>query len=173
MMTLEQVNSMAQDQFTAALGWIFEDSPWVAERAWVRRPFASREALHQAMVQEVKKAAVAQQRALLVAHPDLGTRAKVSAASTQEQAGAGLDRLTAGEYSHFSGLNRAYREKFGFPFLYAVKGSTKDDILLALQTRLDSSPDEEFQQALTEVYRIACFRIESAMAAASDSPLAG
>jgi 2-oxo-4-hydroxy-4-carboxy-5-ureidoimidazoline decarboxylase len=164
---------MTADQLAAALGWVFEDSPWVAERAWARRPFASREALHQAMVQEIEKAAVAEQQALLGAHPDLGTRAKVSTASTQEQAGTGLDQLTADEYSLFSELNRAYHEKFGFPFLYAVKGSTKDDILLSLQTRLNSSSAEEFQQALTEVYRIAWFRIESAIAAASHSPLAG
>src|SRR5215472_15787551 len=165
MMTLDQVNSMAQDQFAATLGWIFEDSPWVAERAWTRRPFASQEALHQGMVREVEKAEVAEQRVLLAAHPDLGTRAKVSAASTQEQAGARLDRLTADEYSLFSGLNRAYREKFGFPFLYAVKGSTKQDIFTALRARMDSSPEKEFQQALTEVYRIAWFRIESVLAA--------
>jgi len=156
---------MPLDQFTAALGWIFEDSPWVAERAWARRPFVSREALHHAMVREVENAPVAEQQALLAAHPDLGTRAKVSAASTQEQAGARLDRLTPDEYSLFSGLNRVYREKFGFPFLYAVKGSTKQDIIAALRIRMDSSQEREFQQALTEVYRIAWFRIESVLAA--------
>jgi OHCU decarboxylase len=163
MMTIGELNCMAPEQFTAALGWIFEDSPWVAERAFADRPFASREALYRAMVRQVEQAGIDAQRALLRAHPDLGTRAKVSAASTQEQAGAGLDCLTADEYAGFGELNRAYREKFGTPFLYAVKGSGKKDIFAALATRLGSPPEKEFRQALAEVYRIAWFRIESAI----------
>ncbi|MBV9506396.1 MAG: 2-oxo-4-hydroxy-4-carboxy-5-ureidoimidazoline decarboxylase [Acidobacteriia bacterium] len=163
-MTLDQLNRMGPEQFRAVLGWIFEDSPWVAERAWAQRPFASRQALHRAMVEAVEHAGASEQRALLCAHPDLGTRVKVSAASAQEQAGAGLAHLTEDEYTGFGELNRAYRGKFGIPFLYAVKGSTKKDIFAALLVRLESSPEEEFHQALTEVYRIAWFRLESAIA---------
>ena len=156
---------MDREQFTAALGWIFEDSPWVAEQAWAARPFASREDLHRAMIGQVENAGRERQRALLLAHPDLGTRAKVSAASAGEQTGAGLDRLSPDEYAGFPDLNRSYREKFGIPFLYAVKGSTKNDIFAALVLRLEATREEEFHQALTEVYRIAWFRIEDAVAA--------
>ena len=163
MLTIDEINRMSAEQFTAALGWIFEDSPWVAELAAAHRPFRSRKALHRAMVQQVDAAGIPSQRALLCAHPDLGARAKVSPASAQEQAAASLDRLTAEEYRGFQEWNRAYREKFGFPFLYAVRGSTKKDIFAALLLRLDSSPEEEFHQALTEVSRIAWFRIESAI----------
>lgn len=164
MMNLAEINAMTRDQFVAALGWIFEDSPWVAERTWAHRPFASREALHRSMTGELEKAAAAEQLALLRAHPNLGTRAKVSAASAGEQSGAGLDCLTADEFETFEWLNVGYREKFGFPFLYAVKGSTKHDIFIALGVRLDSSPEEEFHQALSEVGRIAWFRLQDTIA---------
>ena len=164
MLTMDEINRMSAEQFTAVLGWIFEDSPWVAEHAAAHRPFRSREALHRVMVLQVESAGISRQRALLCAHPDLGTRAKVSAVSAGEQAGAGLDRLTAEEYRSFQEWNRAYHAKFGFPFLYAVKGSTKQDIFAALRLRLDSSPDEEFHRALTEVFRITWLRLERAIA---------
>ena len=140
---------------------IFEDSPWVAERAWRRRPFASLEALHQAMMTEVSAARSAtSSSALLRAHPDLGSRARMTDASTGEQAGAGLDRLTPTSSSGCEQLNTAYREKFGFPFLFAVKGSTKHDVLAALAARLPATPDEEFAEALRQVSRIAWFRLQ-------------
>ena len=143
-----------------ALGWVFEHSPWVAERAWQRRPFPDLERLHTAMTAEVERATREEQLALLRAHPDLGARARMSDASTGEQAGAGLDRLTPEEFHRLQEKNVAYREKFGFPFLYAVKGSSKYDILQALGQRLQASPEEEFRQALNQVYRIARFRLE-------------
>jgi 2-oxo-4-hydroxy-4-carboxy-5-ureidoimidazoline decarboxylase len=164
MLTIDELNHMSKAEFIAALGWIFEDSPWVAERASSERPFGSREALHYAMVNAMEEATPARRHTLLCAHPDLGTRAKVSEASSQEQAGAGLDRLTTDEYANFQEWNRVYREKFGFPFLYAVKGSTKVDIFNALVIRLESSPEDEFHQALIEVSRIAWFRISSTVA---------
>src|SRR5688572_21389636 len=117
-MTLAELNDAARQQFVAALGWIFEDSPWVAERAWAQRPFASVEALHGAMVAEVVAADPAEQMALLRAHPDLGARARMSDASQGEQAGAGLDSLTAEEFDQLQRLNTAYRARFGFPFLF-------------------------------------------------------
>src|SRR4051794_32881003 len=138
-MTIEELNGADRNLFVEAVGWIFEHSPWVAERAWERRPFASAGALHEAMVSEVEHASSDEQMALLRAHPDLGTRARISAASSGEQAGVGLDRLTPEEFDRLQRLNSAYREKFGFPFLLAVKGSTKYDILRALEERLVSS----------------------------------
>src|SRR5262252_6868620 len=167
MMTLDQVNSMAQDQFAATLGWIFEDSPWVAERAWARRPFASPEALQQAMIDVVRQASEPEQLALLRAHPDLGTRARVSDASTGEQRGAGLDRLDEAEYERLQHLNGEYRRRFGFPFLFAVKGSTKEDVLTALEARVRRSRDEELAEALRQVYRIAGFRLEEVLRGSS------
>ncbi len=158
-MILAELNAMDHAAFIDALGWIFEHSPWVADRAWTHRPFPSHAALHQAMLREVEAATPEEKTALLRAHPDLGTRARISQASTGEQAGAGLDRLTPDEFERLNRLNAAYRDKFGFPFLYAVKGSTKYDILQALEQRLDNPPEQEYPEALRQVYRIAEFRL--------------
>ena len=157
------LNVMVRERFVEALGWIFEDSPWVAERAWDSRPFSDIDALHQAMVAQVAVASREEQLTLLRAHPDLGTRARVSNASRGEQAGAGLDRLTPEEFQQLSRWNAEYRERFGFPFLFAVKGSTKHDILRALEARRLATPEAEFAEALRQVYRIARFRLESAL----------
>jgi 2-oxo-4-hydroxy-4-carboxy-5-ureidoimidazoline decarboxylase len=158
--SLAELNARDRAAFVAALGWIFEDSPWVAERAWERRPFESFEALHAAMTQVVAGATEAEQLALLRAHPDLGTRARISDASTGEQRGAGLDRLTPDEWTRLQRLNDEYRRRFGFPFLFAVKGSTKHDVLAALESRTTRTRDEEFAEALQQVYKIARFRLE-------------
>jgi 2-oxo-4-hydroxy-4-carboxy-5-ureidoimidazoline decarboxylase len=162
-MTIDQLNSLSREAFLDAVGWVFEHSPWVAERTWAHRPFPSVSALHQRMADQVAAAAKQEQLALLNAHPDLGTRAKVSGASEAEQAGAGLDRLTTEEFERLGRLNTLYRGKFGFPFLYAVKGSTKHDILRALELRVKEPAESEFQEALRQVYRIAGFRLEDSV----------
>jgi 2-oxo-4-hydroxy-4-carboxy-5-ureidoimidazoline decarboxylase len=161
--TLTDLNAGTKDTFVTALGGVFEHSPWVAEGAWERRPFASLDALHAAMVDTLMGAAKDAQLAVLRAHPDLGTRARMTDASAGEQAGAGLDRLSPAEFERLGRLNRDYRERFGFPFLFAVKGATKYDILAALERRLTESRDEEFSEALRQVARIACFRLETVL----------
>jgi 2-oxo-4-hydroxy-4-carboxy-5-ureidoimidazoline decarboxylase len=160
-MTLDGLNVLDLPAFRDAVGWVFEHSPWVAECAWQNRPFATLAALHEAMVDAVAEAAPAEQLSLIRAHPDLGTRARMSAASEGEQAGAGLDRLTPSEFDRLLRLNAAYREKFGFPFIYAVRGAGKDSILAALETRLAAEPGAERAAALGQIYRIAQFRLES------------
>ncbi len=160
-MNLAQIDSASRQRFVESLGFVFENSPWVAERAWTRGPFGALARLHAAMTGEVERAGRAEQLALLCAHPDLGARARMSAASLGEQAGAGLDRLTPDEFHTLQQRNAAYRRKFGFPFLFAVKGASKHDILIALEQRLAAEPDQEFQEALRQVYRIAWFRLEA------------
>jgi 2-oxo-4-hydroxy-4-carboxy-5-ureidoimidazoline decarboxylase len=159
-MTIEQINMLDRGAFVEQLGWVFEDSPWVAERSWERRPFASVTELHNAMREAVEAASREEQLALLRAHPDLGARARMSLSSAGEQGGAGLDRLTESEFDRLRTLNEAYKLKFGFPFLLAVKGSTKFDIVEALERRLQSDAYIEFVEALRQVYRIAGFRLE-------------
>jgi len=146
--------------FVAALGWIFEHSPWVPERAFGARPFSNLDALHVAMIEQVERATPAERLALLEAHPDLGARARLSEASSVEQSGAGLDSLTPVEFEQLQRINTAYRARFGFPFLLAVKGSTKHDVLRALQARMEATPENEYREALRQVYRIARFRLE-------------
>jgi len=162
-MTIADLNTLERAEFVAAIGWVFEHSPWVAEGAWEERSFANVEALHQAMVEQVERSLPEEQLALLRAHPDLGTRARVSEASSAEQAGAGLDQLTQAEFERLRALNETYRDKFGFPFLFAVKGSTKHEILNALERRVRSPREEEYRVALDQVYRIARFRLEDTL----------
>ena len=167
-MTIDQVNRLDRAGFVAALGWVFEDAPWVAERAWAQRPFASIDELHRAMVMQVEKAGADEQLALLRAHPDLGVRsdtspADLSDASNREQASAGLDSLTPSELERLRALNAGYYEKFGFPFVVAVKGRTMPEILAALERRLTSPRDQEQREALKQVFQIARFRLEDAV----------
>ena len=166
-MTLDELNAVSQPRFVETLGWIFEASPWVAERAWTARPFGSIDDLHLAMVEAVEAASPEERLALLRAHPDLGARARMSNASVGEQQGAGLDRLTAAEYERLQQLNQSYRSRFGFPFLLAVKGSTKHDVLAALDRRLAEDPDVELPEALRQVYRIAMFRLHDLLGQAA------
>src|SRR5438067_13613996 len=108
-MRVEDLNELPRELFVEELGWVFEQSPWVAERVWERRPFASREALHRAMVDEVERATREEQMALLRAHPDLGSRLPMSAASAMEQTRAGLGSMTSEEFENLYALNAAYR----------------------------------------------------------------
>lgn len=158
--SLEQLNHMSQAEFVEALGAIFEHTPTIAQAAWNQRPFTDRTHLHQCMVDVVQAFSREQQLALIRAHPDLGSKAKMAAASVQEQSGAGLDRLTAEEYQCFQQLNQAYKKRFGFPFIIAVKNHTKQSILAAFGQRLEHSIEQELQQALTEIFQIAQFRLQ-------------
>ncbi len=169
MIALAELNAMSAAQFTAALAAIFEHSPWVAERAAARRPFASRLDLHAAMCEVVAQASTAEQLDLIRAHPELAGRAAVrkelTADSTREQQGAGLDACSPEEFSRLQDLNRRYHEKFGFPFIVAVRGHDRAAILAALEARLQNANDDEFRTALQQIGRIAFFRLNDAVAA--------
>ncbi len=158
--SLEQLNQINQEAFVEALGAVFEDTPAIARQAWHDRPFQDVADMHQKMVQVVNGMSSDEQLALIKAHPDLGSRAKMAAASVQEQAGVGLDRLSPEEYQTFQSLNQAYQTKFDFPFIIAVKNHTKASILKAFEQRLQNSADIEKQQALSEIAQIARFRLE-------------
>jgi 2-oxo-4-hydroxy-4-carboxy-5-ureidoimidazoline decarboxylase len=163
-MTLDEINALECAAFVDKVGWVFEHSPWVAERAWSERPFASIDDLHTRMVTTVTHASRERQLALIHAHPDLGALARVSDASACEQAGAGLRRLTHEEFDRLATLNADYKAKFGFPFLFAVKGSTVQHIFRALAARLPRSWDDEFAEALRQVARIARSRLDDLIA---------
>ncbi len=102
-----------------------------------------------------------EQLALIRAHPDLGSKASMAEASVQEQAGLGLDRLTAQEYDYFQFLNQAYKDKFGFPFIIAVKNQTKASVLDAFERRLQNNIETEIAGAIAEINKIAWFRIQN------------
>jgi len=165
MTSLAEINRMSQAAFVAAFGDVAEHSPWVAEAAWHQHPFAKRENLIAAFEKAMSEASEAAQLALIRAHPDLATKARLTQDSSSEQAGAGLDRLTAEEFARFTALNEAYKARFGFPFIFAVKGATKGQILAAFAARSANSPDVEFSTALAQIARIFRFRLEDRVSA--------
>ena len=158
--SLSAVNQMTQAEFTAALGDIFEQTPAIAQQAWNQHPFDSVERLWQAMVSIVKADSTAAQIALIQAHPDLGARAAMAEASVQEQAQAGLGQMSEPEYARFQSLNSAYRRKFKFPFVMAVKGHNLESILQAFEDRVENDVESEQERALFEIFQIARFRLE-------------
>jgi OHCU decarboxylase len=152
--------------FVERFGGIYEHSRWVAEAAYDRGlgPEADTAAgLSQAMAAGAAAGTDEQKRALIAAHPDLAgrlARAKqLTADSTKEQASAGLDQLSAEELSRFTTLNDAYKQKFGFPFIIAVKGKRKEEIVAAFERRLANDPAAEFATALAEIDRIGALRL--------------
>jgi 2-oxo-4-hydroxy-4-carboxy-5-ureidoimidazoline decarboxylase len=158
--SIADVNGLETGAFVAAFGDIAEHSPWVAREAASFRPFASRDTMIAAFERAVKAATRDAQLALIRAHPDLATRAKLTDDSSKEQAGAGLDTLSAEEFARFTALNDAYKSRFGFPFIFAVKGATKHMILASFEERVNKTADAEFETALSQVCRIFRFRIE-------------
>jgi 2-oxo-4-hydroxy-4-carboxy-5-ureidoimidazoline decarboxylase len=162
--SLDIANRMTVAAFIQAFGDVAEHAPWVAAVAAEARPFASRQAMSDAFGKAVVRAGRERQIELLLAHPDLAGKAAIAGDLTQEskseQASAGLDQLTPDEYDAFIALNQAYRDRHGFPFILAVRGATKHDILEGFEKRMDSPHDVEFRMALTQVARIIRFRIE-------------
>ena len=168
-LSLDALNALERGGFVARLGGIFEHSPWVAERAWVARPFAGGAALHSAMVRAMRAGGEAEKTALLCAHPELAGRAakegRLTADSKGEQKSAGLDRLDGAEMRSLADMNAAYRAKFGFPFIIAVRARTKTEILAELARRLGRGTAEERATALAEVEAIARIRLERLLGA--------
>ena len=160
MTDIPSVNAMTLQEFLAAFGDIAEHSPWVAREAASFRPYANRDAMIQCFERAVHAANHAAQLALIRAHPDLAAKAKLTDDSTREQAGAGLNNLPAAEFARFTALNGAYKQRFGFPFIFAVKGATTRMILESFEARANNAPDVEFVMALSQVCRIFRFRIE-------------
>ena len=160
MYTIKQLNEADRQQFLEMTGGIFEHSAWIAEEAFKQKPFASLYHLHQEMVKVVENTSIEQKSALIKAHPNLGERAAMTHESTSEQKGAGLQNLSPEEYKQIIFLNKQYMEKFGFPFILAVRGKTKQQIMEAMEKRTQHSKELEFETALSEIYKIALLRLE-------------
>ncbi len=157
---------MSASSFVTRFGGIYEHSIWVAERAetHLREETAAGD-IARVMADCVDNASVEKQLELIRAHPDLAGKAqlagKLTADSTTEQASAGLDQCTPAEFEQLRSLNDRYREKFGFPFVMAVRNSSRRQILDAFERRLQSEYDDEFEAALVEIHKIARLRLEA------------
>lgn len=168
MIPLAQLNAVSDEEFVTLLGGIYEHSDWVPQRITRQRPFPDLEYLKQAMSRAVEQASDEEKLTLIRAHPDLaGKLARAGALteeSAREQAGLGLDRLSGDEYEEFSGKNRLYREKFGFPFIICARLASKQGVLDAFVKRLENSREEEISEALVQIGRIARLRLEDLVA---------
>ena len=160
MVTLEGLNKQDEAEFIETLGDVFEHSPWVAKKAATARPFATVTNLFNYMVEVVNNLPYEEKLQLIREHPNLGDKMEMSVESIKEQQGAGLTDLTPEEYENFLSLNKQYMEKFHFPFILAVRGKDKNDIYQAMKMRIHHSAETEFETAISEIYRIAQFRIQ-------------
>jgi len=167
--TLAQLNGASREEFAHLLDGTYEHSPWIAMRAWERRPFSTLAALKQALVATVRDSSREEQLQLIRSHPELAGKAMVAktltAESTNEQGKAGLTQCTPAEFDLIQSLNARYNEKFGFPFILAVRGPRgaglgKRAIIEAFQRRVNNHPDFEFAEALRNIHRIAEIRLD-------------
>ena len=163
-MTLFQLDSLSRDEFVRVVGPVFEQSPWIAEATWARRPFANVEALHVALCETVLSAGEEKQLALIRAHPDLvgklALAGQLTRESTGEQASAGLDKLSPEEVALFQTNNAAYQAKFNFPFIICARLNKKEAILNGFKVRLQNPREQEVKTALEEIGKIAYLRLQ-------------
>ena len=166
-LSLAQLNAMDRPDFVSQVGWAYEHSAWVAEGAWEDRPFRTIDDLYTAMERVVRSATPQKQLALIQAHPDLAGRlrsmSELTVASRREQAGAGLDQLTATEAEQMARNNERYREKFGFPFILCARLNNAESIREALEKRLENSRAQEIDVALGEISKIGRWRLADAI----------
>lgn len=158
-----QINQFDQAEFVQVIGPVFERSPWIAEAAWPKKPFASVATLHTALCETVKIAGEEKQLALIRAHPDLvgklALAGQLTKESTNEQASAGLGKLSPEEIELFQRQNAAYNNKFEFPFVICARLNKKEAILAGFEKRLKNLQTQEIQTALTEIFKIAELRL--------------
>ena len=162
-LTISQFNESSRAEFVRIVGPVFEHSPWIAEAAWLKRPFANPAQLHHALCKTVKNSTEEKQITLIRAHPDLVGHAALAGTltreSSSEQARAGLNRLSPEEIDLFQKQNAAYKSKFGFPFVICARLNEKDGILAGFERRLNNSREQEIKTALEEIFKIAELRL--------------
>jgi 2-oxo-4-hydroxy-4-carboxy-5-ureidoimidazoline decarboxylase len=162
-LTISQLNLFDQVEFVRIVGPVFEHSPWIAEMAFAKKPFADFENLQRALSEAVKKSDEEKQRALICAHPDLvgkiALAGQLTKESTNEQASAGLNKLSPEEVDLFQKQNAAYKNKFGFPFVICARLNKKAAILAGFETRLKNLREQEIKTALEEIFKIAGLRL--------------
>ncbi len=165
MISLASLNQLDRDQFVESLGGIFEHSPWVADLVYENRPFESKTQLHQIMLETVQRSPEFQRMALICNHPELAGKEAAEGTLTndsrQEQSRAGLDQCSREELSQLQSLNRAYRDKFDFPFVIAVTGLNKAQIIEAVEKRLENSMAVEFDTSIAEIGKIGMIRLNA------------
>jgi 2-oxo-4-hydroxy-4-carboxy-5-ureidoimidazoline decarboxylase len=172
-LSLQALNEGPDEGAIQRLGGVFENAPWIARRAAARRPFVSVADLFRAMREAVEGASEEEALALLRGHPELAFPGAMTRESVHEQQAAGLDRLAGTQRETFDRLNKAYREKLGFPFILCVRRHGRDSILREFERRLGLPADQERETALAEVLRIGALRLDQRVAGPDRLPVAG
>ena len=161
--SIHECNVMTAERFIQVFGGVFEHSPWVAQRAAALRPFQTLTQLHQTMAKIVRDASLDERIRLIQAHPELAgksaIRGELTTESSREQRGAGLDQCSPEEFAEIQDLNQRYNDKFGFPFVIAVKGHDRTSILSHFRQRLDHDKDTEIDECIEQIIHIAGFRL--------------
>ena len=159
---INKINKLSQSEFIKVFANIFENSAWIAEELYKQKPFYNFEELSLKILDIFENASKKKQVVILIAHPDLADKTKISSLtpdSRKEQANVGLDQCTEEEFKEFKSLNEKYKKKFGFPFIYAVKNKSKNEILSNFRQRLTYDISVEFNEAIKQVKKIASLRL--------------
>jgi len=162
MKTIDKINKLSRSEFVEIFANIFEKTKWIAEKLYNQKPFNNFKDLCSKMLGIFETAGKETQLKILEAHPDLADKVTVNlltSNSRSEQSNAGLDQCSEEEFNEFKNLNKSYRQKYGFPFVIAVKGKNKMEILSEFRKRILNSVDEEFNEAIIQVGKIANLRL--------------
>ena len=160
MISLEKINNLNKSDFLTIFGNVFEKSEWISEKVFDLRPFKNFEDLFSKIIGIYENSDKKIILKILNSHPELAVEKKLTMNSKNEQKNANLNECTNDEYNEFKKLNIEYKKKFYFPFIIAVKGKNKDEILNYFRERIKNSLDEEFFEAKKQVKKIATFRLE-------------
>ena len=155
----KNLNSLSETEFISIFGSVFEKSEWIAAEAFKKKPFKNSQDLIEKMIKTYESCSIEQIIVILNLHPKLAIEKKLTSFSTKEQTGAELDKCSDEELAEFNRLNFDYEKKFGFPFIIAVKGKNKNEILENFRVRINNDYEKEFQEAKKEVIKIALLRL--------------
>ena len=158
-----KIDKLSETEFTEVFGNIFEDARWIAESLYGHKPFKDFQDLSRKMISIFENTNDESKLKILISHPDLANKAKIGTLtvdSNKEQSDAGLDQCTKDEFNEFKNLNIKYKDKFGFPFIIAVKGKDKSEILINFKKRILSEREDEFDEAIKQVKQIAILRLD-------------
>ena len=157
--TVDKVNNLRKSDFISIFGNVFEKTQWIAEKAYDSKPYKNFEELFSKMMEIFENSKKERHLEILNAHPDLAVEKKLTEDSKNEQKNASLNQCTDEEFVEFRKLNNQYKKKFGFPFIIAVKGKNKDEILNSFRQRITNNINLEFEEAKKQVKKIASFRL--------------
>ena len=159
---INKINNLSKSRFVQAFGNIFENASWIAEKLYIQKPFKNFKDLSNKMISIFENVNNQNKLKILDSHPDLADKAKIgflTPDSNKEQSNTGLDQCTEKEFNEFKNLNLEYKNKFGFPFIIAVKGRNKSEILVNFKKRILSDKQIEFDEAIKQVKQIASLRL--------------